>query len=518
MKLKVFLPLLAAYVCLCSCEETAEEGEKELHRGKRQAFGFPGFSLNPSAGGFQGSFRNPFGGNIGFNVQNPFAAQQQGFNQNRPQTFQPGAAGGFVPGNTGGFTPGGGNRPIGGQAINQNINCNSRHNRNHPQCQGGAPSAAVTDAFAQIPWLSQLTRDGQNLLIPNLPKTPASAAQNRFFLLGTGQPDEPFQQCVTPKFEQGHCRYLQHCILPEFSNSFANFLRYVCFIQGRYVGVCCPDSRNPGGVTPAPPPPPTPAPTPRPTTPPAESRGCGLIAKRPPTRIVGGKPADPQEWPWMAALLRDGATQYCGGTLITDRHVLTAAHCVDGFAQNSIRIRLGEYTFGQTGDSNHVDFNAAAIRMHEAYDRNTYINDIAIIALDRTTNFNADIWPVCLPDGDESYVGETATVTGWGTIYYGGPVATTLQEVTVPIWTNSDCDAAYDQDIIDNQLCAGVREGGKDSCQGDSGGPLLLRQGTENRWAVIGVVSWGIRCAEAENPGVYTRVSKYKTWIRNNAI
>ncbi|XP_064110683.1 proclotting enzyme-like isoform X2 [Macrobrachium nipponense] len=498
MKPTVFLlTLLAAYVCLCSCEEAAKEEDEVLHREKRQ-------------GGFQGGFRNPFGGgNINFNVANPFAAQQQ---------FQQGA-GGFNPG-AGGFTPGGGFNPGGGVAINQSPNCNSRRNRHRPECQGGGGGGGqgATNAFAQIPWLSQLTRDGQNLLIPNLPKTPASAAQNRFFLLGTGQPDEPFQQCVTPKFEAGHCRYLQHCILPEFSNSFANFLRYVCFINGRYVGVCCPDSRNPGGITPAPPPPPTPPPTPRPTTPAADARGCGLIAKRPPTRIVGGQPADPQEWPWMAALLRNGATQYCGGALITDRHILTAAHCVDGFDQATIKVRLGEYTFGQTGDARHVDFNVAAIRMHESYDRNTYINDIAIMTLDRTTDFNADIWPVCLPDGDESYVGQIATVTGWGTIYYGGPVATTLQEVTVPIWTNADCDAAYSQDIIDNQLCAGVREGGKDSCQGDSGGPLLLRQGNENRWAVIGVVSWGIRCAEPENPGVYTRVSKYKTWIRNNAV
>lgn len=58
------------------------------------------------------------------------------------------------------------------------------------------------------------------------------------------------------------------------------------------------------------------------------STGCGLIAKPPPTRIVGGKPADPLEWPWIAALLRNGATQFCGGVLITNRHVLTAAHCI----------------------------------------------------------------------------------------------------------------------------------------------------------------------------------------------
>ncbi|KAK7074986.1 CLIP domain-containing serine protease [Halocaridina rubra] len=488
------LALTLALAWTCVLHSAANDLTEVNDRQKRQV-GFSGFPFNF---GQQGG-----GGNFGFNF-NPFAA--------RP-----------TPQQIGGFNPGG-NAPAGGVPVNAQgrpINCNAPRHRDNPQCrtqgQTSPQNQGSTDAFSLIPWLSQLTRDGLNLRIPNLPKTPASAAQNRFFLLGTGRPDQPFQQCITPKFEKGHCRYLQHCILPEFSSNFNNFLRYVCFIEGRYVGVCCPDNINGNGVTPAPPPVITTT-TPRPTTPPSEARGCGLIAKRPPTRIVGGKPADPQEWPWMAALMRNGATQYCGGTLITDRHVLTAAHCVDGFDQNSIQVRLGEYTFDRSDDAPHKDFRVAAIRMHQSYDRNTYVNDIAIIALGQSTNFNADIWPVCLPDGDDSYEGRTATVTGWGTIYYGGPVATTLQEVTVPIWSNSDCDNAYEQNIIDKQLCAGVKDGGKDSCQGDSGGPLLLQQGNENRWAVVGVVSWGIRCAEANNPGVYTRISKYMDWIRNNAV
>lgn len=553
-KYMLFLTLLVAWACF-SITAAEEEGEETSHtREKRQGGFFPGSSFNLGQQGGQGSF--PFGGgNLGFSLANPFggnqrqpvratpAPQHQSFVHNTPQTFEIGSNGGFVPA---GFQPGGGNRPAGGRPNNPNfcrrrqnrnhplcqntsnrpINCNRRKNKNKPECQNqnqtppstSGQTTSVSEAFQQIPWLNQLSQDRKSISIPNLPKTPAVAGQSRFFLLGTGRPDVPFQQCVTPRFERGHCRYLQHCILPEFANNFNQFLRYVCFIEGRYVGVCCPDHINTNGIT-QPPPPTTPPPTtPRPTTPASQSRGCGLIAKRPPTRIVGGRPADPQEWPWMAALMRNGATQYCGGTLITDRHVLTAAHCVDGFDQNSIRIRLGEYSFDRKDDSAHIDFNVAAIRMHTGYDRNTYVNDIAIMALDRPTTFNADIWPVCLPEGDESYERENATVTGWGTIYYGGPVASVLQEVTVPIWTNRECDDAYEQNIIDKQLCAGAKQGGKDSCQGDSGGPLLLQIGNENRWAVVGVVSWGIRCAEINKPGVYTRVSKYRDWIRNNSV
>ncbi|XP_063586133.1 proclotting enzyme-like isoform X1 [Penaeus indicus] len=509
------------WVCVVAWAAAAV-GDEQLSRKKREPQR-PNFNFGGQ--GFQGNIPIPFG-NVGFNFggqspgrpRRPGRPQQQQrpqpFQPNTPQTFERGPNGSFRPSNNRpGFTPGGRGPDCTGNRRNSR-RCQNQPSGGQALGQGGG----VSSAFQQIPWLSQLSRDQQNLLIPNLPKTPSGGAQNRFFLLGTGKPDVPFQQCVTPKFERGHCRYLQHCIQPEFANNFNVFLRYVCFIEGVYVGVCCPDTFNNNNATP-PPPPTTPKPTtPRPVTPPSQSRGCGLIAKRPPTRIVGGKDADPQEWPWMAALMRDGASSYCGGVLITDRHILTAAHCVDGFDQNTITVRLGEYTFDLADDTGHVDFRVADIRMHRSYDTTTYVNDIAIIKLQGSTNFNVDIWPVCLPEGDESYEGRTGTVTGWGTIYYGGPVSSTLQEVTVPIWTNKACDDAYEQNIIDKQLCAGATDGGKDSCQGDSGGPLLLQQGSENRWAVVGVVSWGIRCAEPGNPGVYTRVSKYVDWIKNNAV
>ncbi|XP_045128810.1 proclotting enzyme-like isoform X7 [Portunus trituberculatus] len=397
------------------------------------------------------------------------------------------------------------------------INCNRRQNRDLPECQAdGPPSQDVEVLAGSVPWLTDVAAGGNVVELQGLPNTPRM--QSRRYQLAVNQPDLPFQSCRTPRREKGFCRYLQHCILPEFVSGFTAYLPYACLIDSKYLGACCPTSFNSNNLQPSTPNPVTPAPTPRPTTPPSEARGCGLIAKPPPTRIVGGKPADPKEWPWIAALLRNGATQFCGGTLITNQHVLTAAHCIVDFTKESITVRLGEYTFDETGESPHVDFKIKTMKPHEHYDTNTYVNDIALITLDRTTDFNDAIWPVCLPQSDESYVGRDATVVGWGTIYFGGPVASTLQEVTIPVWTNEECNAAYEQDIIDKQICAGAREGGKDSCQGDSGGPLLLQQGGANRWAIAGVVSWGIRCAEPGNPGVYTRVSRYSQWIRNNAV
>ncbi|MCL4149603.1 UNVERIFIED_CONTAM: hypothetical protein GTU68_013686, partial [Idotea baltica] len=109
-------------------------------------------------------------------------------------------------------------------------------------------------------------------------------------------------------------------------------------------------------------------------------------------------------------------------------------------------------------------------------------------------------------------------VLGWGTIYFGGPVSRVLQEVSIPVWNNNECDAAYkDNKVFPLNLCAGDKAGGKDSCQGDSGGPLMLQYGRERRWTIIGVVSWGIRCADPGVPGVYARVSEFLPWIRQNS-
>ncbi|KAL7629903.1 UNVERIFIED_CONTAM: hypothetical protein RMT77_019978, partial [Armadillidium vulgare] len=110
-------------------------------------------------------------------------------------------------------------------------------------------------------------------------------------------------------------------------------------------------------------------------------------------RIVGGKPADPKDWPWMAAILRKSGSQFCGGVLITDRHVLTAAHCVVQFTKNEIKVRLGEYNFDTPDENNPTtDFGVEEIRSHVNYDRTTQENDIAIIKIDRPSSFSDFIW------------------------------------------------------------------------------------------------------------------------------
>ncbi|XP_050728712.1 proclotting enzyme-like [Eriocheir sinensis] len=430
------------------------------------------------------------------------------------------------------------------------INCHARHNRGKPECQGGEPpttrpSDGVLALAENLPWIIDVAKGGDEVVLSDL--------RVGSFQLGIGKENVSFQSCRTPKQQVGACRYLQYCILPEFAHSFTAYLPYSCIIEGRYLGACCPIKESaalvlatspvtpkppppppPPSPTQPPPPPPPPSPTqpppppppPSPTQPPppppptpstGHARGCGVLSAADVTRIVGGKPADIREWPWIAALLRRGDTHFCGGTLITNRHILTAAHCVKPFTISDITVRLGEYTFEAKNETAHVDFAVSAAVIHDGYEEVNYHNDIAIITLAQSTEFSDDAWPVCLPAGDESYLGRDGTVVGWGTTSFGGPVSNVLMKVTVPVWTNDECSTAYSDKIItNNQFCAGGREGGMDSCQGDSGGPFMVRQIRDQRWTVAGVVSYGQRCAEAQYPGVYTRVANYLTWIRDN--
>ena len=106
------------------------------------------------------------------------------------------------------------------------------------------------------------------------------------------------------------------------------------------------------------------------------------------------------------------------------------------------------------------------------------------------------IQPICLPSGDllnKDFTGKLPVVLGWGTTYYGGDEVNTLRGVALPVWTRSDCDQAYFQPITEVFLCAGFADGGRDACQGDSGGPLVLYDEVEQRWVLLGIVSFGNR-------------------------
>ncbi len=242
-------------------------------------------------------------------------------------------------------------------------------------------------------------------------------------------------------------------------------------------------------------------------------------------RIVGGREAEPGEWPWQVALIDAGgdpySDQYCGGTLINPLWVVTAAHCAEGAQPDEMQVLAGIHNLVDT-DPGFVRLNVARILVHPNYGQiNQYDSDIALLELATPAPFrlpSAAALPIngvaLVPENVGSLAGVTSTVTGWGNRQPGSadyPAA--LHEVEVPIVSNSACQVAYGSVITDAMLCAGVPEGGKDSCQGDSGGPLVVFSDARSRWELAGIVSWGNGCARPGTPGVYTRVATFARWV-----
>jgi len=231
-------------------------------------------------------------------------------------------------------------------------------------------------------------------------------------------------------------------------------------------------------------------------------------------RIVGGTKASPAEYPWQVTLLFRGQ-HMCGGTLISDRHVVTAAHCFQGPLADRRQWLVG---VGLTS-LEHVTRNnvvrVAKVSVHERYVHEPPTNDIALLTLAQPLRINQGelVRTACLPQKGEDFEGQTCTITGWGSMYEGGPATKHLQEVDLPVISNAQCSNVLGAQagIQKGVICAGVPQGGHDACQGDSGGPMVCKKG--GVWQLAGIVSWGYGCAHRMVPGVYTRVSEYVDWI-----
>merc|ERR1719402_410 len=235
---------------------------------------------------------------------------------------------------------------------------------------------------------------------------------------------------------------------------------------------------------------------------------CGIPNRS--NRIVGGVETEENEYPWQVGLVSaSGSRPWCGGTLISDRHVLTAAHCTAGSSPSSISVLVGEH---RTDDSTFTRVPLSAITDHPDYNSGTMDNDYSILTLAEPVVFSATIAPACLPSTNSDFAGVLATVSGWGTLSSGGNQPTVLNEVDVTVQSNAECNSAYGSGITDNMICAA--DAGKDSCQGDSGGPLVAQE--NDKYTLIGVVSWGYGCAMPQYPGVYARVTEKMDWILAN--
>ncbi|XP_060951379.1 transmembrane protease serine 9-like [Limanda limanda] len=207
---------------------------------------------------------------------------------------------------------------------------------------------------------------------------------------------------------------------------------------------------------------------------------------------------------------------FCGGSLINREWVMTAAHCFSSTSTSGLQVSLGRQNLQGT-NPNEESRSVSRIILHPNYDSDSSNNDIALLRLSSPVKFTDHIRPVCLAASDSVFNnGTDSWVTGWGNVKEGVSLSfpETLQEVEVPVLGNRQCNCLNGVGTVnDNMICAGVLAGGKDSCQGDSGGPMVNKQGSV--WVQSGVVSFGFGCARPNLPGVYSRVSRYQSWINS---
>ncbi|CAF0860178.1 unnamed protein product [Brachionus calyciflorus] len=283
---------------------------------------------------------------------------------------------------------------------------------------------------------------------------------------------------------------------------------------------------------------------------------CGLIYSTPNVKIVGGVEALPNSWPSTALIYftyrsRDIPNQQtasftCGGTLIDRLTILTAGHCIfDKVYYQNLQIPVVPNEFYPTLESMFkvylgvhdrtlinfvqnispaIQVNVRKIIRHENFNDRNNLNDIAILKLEQYIEFNQYIQPACLPRSTEKYpdkINISAWAVGWGATGFGGSTVQKLRNVKLTVYDEKLCANVISlfEKNWSSQMCAGEYLGGRDTCQGDSGGSLYTREIINNKVKYIasGIVSYGEGCGFYQKPGIYTRISFFLDWIKENS-
>ncbi|XP_031847213.1 chymotrypsin-2 [Nomia melanderi] len=221
----------------------------------------------------------------------------------------------------------------------------------------------------------------------------------------------------------------------------------------------------------------------------------------PESQIVGGKDAPAGKFPYQVSLQSNGR-HFCGGSIINQRYILTAAHCVEGTSPSAVTVVAGSNKLSVKG----VSYGVEKITVHPRYSSILIVNDIAVLRVNRNIAFTNLVKPVKLASS-ETAEGSSVVLSGWGTTKAGGSVPDNLQEINLQVYSQSKCKKTH-SNLRDTHICTFTKSG-EGACHGDSGGPLV------NNGEQVGVVSFGRPCGVGY-PDVFTRVSSFASWIKAN--
>lgn len=233
------------------------------------------------------------------------------------------------------------------------------------------------------------------------------------------------------------------------------------------------------------------------------------------TKITGGTTTTISEFPWQVYYISGNFR--CGGTIIANNWILTAAHCTKNSFGAAIPVANMFIKAGATNPNNSSEgqlYNVSEVIVHEEYDTQTLENDIALLKLQTPINV-ANATPIKLINSDDVANGATdpgvmSWVTGWGLTHVEpNVIPVNLQKAQLPIITNKQALTVWSS-IPSTCIMAGYLNGNKDACSGDSGGPMVVPVFEE--YKIAGIVSWG--SATCSTYGGYTRVSGMESWIR----
>ncbi|XP_012252329.1 trypsin-1-like [Athalia rosae] len=238
---------------------------------------------------------------------------------------------------------------------------------------------------------------------------------------------------------------------------------------------------------------------------------CGVSGEGVSNRIVGGQISIPHIFPWVAAIFNKGSL-HCGGTLINDRYILTAGHCVKWTNPNDLAIGLGMHDIENANEGYIAPIDRVILHENFESDQLHDTNDIALIKLKYPVKYSENVQPVCLPRKGSDYTDHAVKVTGWGRVTNSGGASRFLRQAELKVMPYSTCrNTSFGDHLTESMLCAYTDD--TDACQGDSGGPLLYQR-FDGKYEIIGIVSWGIGCAKPGMPGVYVKNTDYLNWIR----